>query len=465
MSLAVVVVVVTLVVGGAVATTYPDIDAIVEYIVSDSAQYERLGVLTDNYPSRMSSSQVLEDAIDWCYSEMVAEGMQAHTEDVEVPNWYHNHENDLLALLSPGMQRNLTVTALGSSIGTSGITATALVVSSFEELTNRSADAVGKIVVYDVPFTTYGEAAAYRWHGAEEAAKVGAVASLTMSVTSKSLYTLHKGDSITASIPAGSITTEDAAMLHRMQHRNTPPLLHLVLDCELRGTATSRNLIVDIPGTEIPNELVIVSGHFDTWDDYFPGAHDDGAGTFAAWQVVRALHFTGLSARRTIRAIFWTCEEFGWDLSGYGGESYAAAHASELGNYSLAIEMDSGAFAPSYWSFTGTDEAIEALQPVVEQLNLYGMNTTVIRGPAGVDTEAMERAGVPAMTLEVDVTDTTYYSFHHTRADSFDKVAIKDFNDCSAALAVMTKMVADMDTLLPRTQAKNPKAAFSAGDF
>ncbi|KAH3758667.1 peptidase M28 family protein [Pelomyxa schiedti] len=433
-----------------------ELETLVESLQQDTTQYARMAALCDLYPARISSSPSMDAAIEWILDQLQLEGMEGYTENASVPYWYQNPDGHNLKLLYPGVPRELAVTPLGRSIGTGpdGIEGYVLVVSSFDELNNRSAEAAGKIVVYDVDYVSYGDTVQYRSQGALMAASVGALASLTMSVTPESLYTLHTGGSTEATVPAGSITVEDAKMLHRMQNRGQIPLLHLVLDCENRGTYMSRNVIIDIPGTDYPDEYVIISGHLDSWDMNMAGAHDDAGGTLAAWQVVRSMYRNSIRAKRTVRAILWTCEELG----GYGGRSYAADHLSELDKTSLAVEMDLGVFEPKELSVSGGDKTLAALAPVAETLLDYGLNVTLTPGSGGVDTRAMEEEGVPCMSLipsESIPADGVYYSYHHTRADTPEKVDMGDFNDCSTVMGIIAYVVANMDDLLPHDTTTN----------
>lgn len=433
------------------------VDLLVAAIMSDQVQFERMQEWCDTYPARVSGSQALEDSIDWCMDTMQLDALDAvYTEKAVIPNWHHG-EGDNLRLLEPGYPRRMLVTSLGNSIPTSasGIQAPVLVVSTFDELNARASEAEGKIIVYDAPFTSYSATVPYRSSGAVEAAKVGGIASLTRAITPFSLYTLHTGvmhyDKNVTKIPAGSITMEDAMMLHRIQNRSQTPVINLTLDCEPKGYSVSRNLIAEVTGSEYPEQVVIVSGHTDSWDNGATGAQDDAVGAFGAWQVVRMMAKLGLRAKRTVRAILWTCEEFG----GYGGESYAIEHKTEMGNISLAIEMDNnGAYVPLYFSVDASAEALDMLEPVLAKLQEIA-NITFVSGGGGEDIDPMIEYGVPVMGLstqpDVDVNGySNYFDIHHSSADTVDKLNQDQWNQCVASLAIMSYMVADMDTLLPR---------------
>src|SRR5687767_8698614 len=198
-------------------------DRIIAAALADSAAWNRTAALTDKFGHRLSGSRSLEDALDWILAEMKRDGLEnVHAEPVTVPHWVRGDES---ATLIRPRELKLNMSGLGGSIGTpaEGITAPVLVVNSFEDLTARAAQARGKIVLFDVPFTTYGTTVRYRSIGAIEAAKVGAVASLIRSVGSYSIQNPHTGsmryDTTVKRIPAAALSTEDALMLHRMQQR------------------------------------------------------------------------------------------------------------------------------------------------------------------------------------------------------------------------------------------------------
>ena len=321
-----------------VAEQYRDAaNRIIEAALSDSAAYERLTELVDRFGHRFSGSESLERAIDWILDEMRSDGLSnVHGEEVMVPRWVRGAESAVLVEPRP---RDLAMLGLGGSIGTppGGITAEVLVVEGFAELSNRSDEARGKIVLFDAPWEGYGRTVQYRLRGADAASEAGAVASLIRSVTPYSQQTPHTGamrysDSVPR-IPHAAITPEDAALLHRMQDRGERIVVRLTMSAETHADVPSRNLIGELVGWEFPDEVVILGGHIDSWD-VGQGAMDDGGGVVAAWEAVRLLNDLGLRPRRTIRVVGWTNEENGLR----GGNAYRDAHVSEIDNMVLAIE-------------------------------------------------------------------------------------------------------------------------------
>jgi carboxypeptidase Q len=433
---------------GTIADRYRnDANRIIDAALADSAAWNRLAELTERFGNRFSGSDRLERAIDWIMAEMKKDGLQnVRGEPVMVPRWVRGTES--AELVQPRRQA-LPMLGLGGSIATppAGITGEVLVVNSFDDLKAKAAQARGKIVLFDVPFTAYGQTVVYRTNGAVEAARVGAIASLIRSVTPYSMRTPHTGamryDSTVRRIPHAAITVEDAMMLHRMQDRGEKIVVTLKMSARTLPDAPSRNVMGEIVGTERPDEVIVFGGHIDSWD-VGQGAMDDGGGVMVAWEALRVLQRLGIKPRRTIRVVGWTNEENG----GRGGQGYRDAHKANLEKHVLAIESDGGVFKPQGFGFTGSDQAFE----IVKQIGSLLMRIeagNVTRGGGGADIAPIMALGVPGMSLNVD--GTRYFWYHHTDADTIDKLDPRDMALCVATMAVMAYIVADMPEKLPRS--------------
>ena len=272
-------------------------DRIIAAALADSAAWNRTATLTDKFGHRLSGSKSLEDALDWIMAEMKRDGLEnVRGEPVTVPHWVRGEES--ATLVRPRAVR-LNMIGLGGSIGTpsEGITAPVIVVNDLADLTARAAEVPGKIVLFDVPFTTYGATVRYRSIGAIEAAKVGAVASLIRSVGSYSIQNPHTGsmryDTAVKRIPAAALSAEDAMMLHRMQQRGDEIVLTLKMGARQLPDAQSRNVVAELRGSEKPDEIVVMGGHIDSWDAGV-GAMDDAGGSVAAWEALRLIKKLGL---------------------------------------------------------------------------------------------------------------------------------------------------------------------------
>ena len=421
-------------------------DLIINRAIADSQGYNRLGEMLDTFGPRLSGSSNLEKTLEWIIDEMNEDELEnVHGEDVMVPKWVRGKES--AAMTSPWM-KNLAILGLGGSVGTGpkGLSGEVFVVTSFDDLKSRAGEAKGKIVLYNVPFTTYGETVQYRYRGASEAAKVGGIASLVRSVGPYSMNTPHTGTSAyengVKKIPHAAITLEDAAMMGRMSKLGLTVKVTLYMEAQSFKDVLSQNVMGEIVGSEYPDEVIVLGGHIDSWDAG-QGAHDDGGGCVAAWQAIKLIKDLGIKPKRTIRAVMWTNEENGLR----GGEAYRDAHFNELDNHILAMESDAGVFKPSGFGFSGSDEAFNMLQDIGTLLKRIESGI-ITKGGGGADIGPIMREGVPGMGLKVD--GSRYFWYHHTPADTFDKVDKDEFNRCVATMAVMAYVVADMDERLPR---------------
>jgi carboxypeptidase Q len=438
----------------AVAARYQDeAHRLITAALSDSSAYSRIAELSDRFGSRISGSPALAAAIDWILVKMRADGLaNVHGEPVRVPHWVRGEES--AELVTPRRVR-LHMLGLGGSIGTppGGLTAPVLVVSSFADLQRRAAEAKGKIVIFDVafpdtltPFAAYGAVVPYRVTGAIAAARVGAIASLIRSVASSSLQSPHTGvmiyDSTVRRIPHAALSVEDAELLHRLQDRGEHPTLRLVMRARKLADAPSRNVVAEVVGREHPEEVVVLGGHIDSWD-VGEGAMDDAGGAVASWEAVRLLQRLGLHPRRTVRVVLWTSEEFG----GVGGRAYREAHRADEPRHIAAMESDNGVFSPRGVRFTGSDSARAIVRQIGALLKEIGADS-VTPNAGETDIAPLVADSVPGFGLDVDA--SKYFRYHHSEADTPDKLDPAEVARCVATLAVYAYVIADLPEPLPR---------------
>ena len=421
-------------------------DRLIGAATADSTAYRRLAELTDRFGPRFSGTENLERAIDWILERMKEDGLDhVRGEPVLVPRWVRGRES--AELIEP-RRAALPMLGLGGSIATppAGITAEVLVVSDFDELTRRAAEAKGRIVLFNAPFTNYGATVRYRTQGAIAAARVGAVASLISSVASASMRTPHTGvmsyDSAVQKIPHAAITVEDAQMLARMQQRGQRIVVNLKLEAQTLPDVPSRNVVAELRGREKPDEVVVLGGHIDSWD-VGTGAMDDAGGCIAAWQAVKLMKQLGLRPRRTVRVVMWTNEENGLR----GGNAYRDAHRAEVDKHVFAIESDAGVFKPLGFGVTASEPAFAIIQQIGELLGKIGAGQ-ITRGGGGADIGPIMALGVPGAGLAVQ--GDRYFWYHHSAADTVDKLDPHELNLSTAALAILAYVVADLPEALPR---------------
>jgi carboxypeptidase Q len=407
----------------------------------DTFAWRRLSVLTDSIGARLSGSPALDRAIEWAVAEMKRDGLEnVHTERVMVPRWVRGRES--AEIVEPAHQP-IAMLGLGNSIGTApeGIRADVLVVGSFNELESNARKAAGKIVLFNVDYTTYEETVIYRTDGPSRAARLGAAAALVRSVGPAGLRTPHTGALQYASdapqIPAAAISAEDADRLQRLADRGSHPTVRLVMQAHFEADAESANVVGELRGREKPDEIVVVGGHLDSWD-VGTGASDDGGGCVVTWEALRIMKKLGLRPKRTVRVVLWTNEENGTR----GGLAYRDQHRDELANHVMMLESDNGVFRPTGFGFSGSDGARQTLKAIAGLLRGIGADA-IVPGGGGADTSpSVREARIPSLALVVD--DSKYFQVHHTDADTVDKIDPVEMAKCAAAIAVVTYVVADM---------------------
>lgn len=433
------------------------VDRIVASALERNAAYDRLVELCDDVGHRLSGSAALDRAIDWAVRGMEADGLaNVHREAVQVPMWVRGNES--LQLVEP-RERRLTLLGLGGSVGTppEGIAAEVVVVRDKAELDALDAGAVaGKIVLFNAPMppydpvkgSGYGETVQYRVNGAVWAAEKGAVAALVRSVTARSLMTPHTGGmrygDAKRRIPTAAIAVEDAEQLARFAARGKRVVVRLVMEARDEGEAPSANVVAELRGRERPEEIVLVSGHLDSWDVGM-GAQDDGSGCVIAMEAAALLRRLGLVPRRTIRVVLWVNEENG--MAGVKG--YLAAHAAELPRHVAALESDNGGFRPLGLYVDHEDAGRLKLAAGRLRRMLESCPALVALAAAGVesgesapDVGNFKPSGIPCLGLRVE--GSTYFDYHHTPADTVDKVDRGDLSRCVAVTAAAAWLLGEM---------------------
>ena len=429
---------------GAQVTPAPADDAarILGRALVDDGAWRRLEHLTTRIGHRLSGSPGLELAIHWAAEGMQADGLEnVRLQPVKVPRWVRGRE--WARVVSP-VARELPMLGLGMSVGTpaEGFTAPVVVARSFDELQALGREKVqGRIVAFTPDWEGYGKTVRYRSAGAAAAAKLGALAVLVRSATGRSIASPHTGvlsyEEGVPQIPAASITVEDSEWLKRMAAAGETVTVALRMEARLEGEADSANVIAEIRGSEKPDEVVAMGGHFDSWD-VGQGAHDDGCACMAAWQALAILKQLALRPRRTLRVVLWVSEE----NSGNGGRAYREALGEAVASHVAAIEMDGGCERPTGFGLSTSagesdprsQAALVALRRIAEPLAAIDA-ASVKWGGGGSDIGPLMHDGVPG--LSIDTVGEHYFDWHHTQADTLDKVSPADLRRAVALFALM----------------------------
>jgi hypothetical protein len=425
--------------------------------------YQRLADLADKIGPRLSGSPGAEAAVAQVAAAMSSIGTRVMLQPAKVPHWVRGIETGEIVRYPgqpAGITQKLVLTALGGSIATpaKGLTAQALVVHSFDQLKAHAVEAKGSIVVFDIPYDqnladngqagpAYGEAGEQRFRGPAAAAKLGAAAVLVRSVGGANYRLPHTGvtqwDDGGTKLPCAALSAEDAMLIDRLAAQGAVTL-HLTLTPQILPDVESHNVIADLVGREKPDEVVIVSGHLDSWD-LGTGAMDDGLGVTAAMGVAQVLQSLNLHPRRSVRVIAWMNEENG----SRGSKAYFESVKDSLGTQAAAIESDFGVGRPLGITASATPESMAMLAPAAEVLRAIGAGVLERRdGEVGADVNPLQQHGVPGFAPLID--SRHYFDYHHTAADTLDKVEPDVMRRTVAVLAVLAYTLAEAPDDLPR---------------
>ena len=423
---------------------------LVETALAEGQAYRMPAELTALGP-RLSGSPQAAAAVEWGRQTMLAVGLEnVRLQPVTVPHWVRGPVEEAAVIGSPTVgDAPLTVCALGGSVGTPelGVVGEVLEVHNFEQVRALGERARGKILFYNRPmdprhlntFGAYGSAVNQRSRGAVEAAKVGAVAVLVRSMTTRRDDVPHTGamhySPDVPKIPAAAISTVDADFLSALLKRDGAVRVRLRLSCQTLPDAPSANVIGEIVGSEKPDEVIVLGGHLDSWDKG-QGAHDDGAGCVQAIEALRLIKALGLQPRRTIRAVLFMNEENGQR----GAKAYAEEVEKHGPKHIAAIESDRGGFTPRGFTVKASSDALTRISRwayLFEPMDAARIQP----GYGGVDIDPLNRKfGIPVIGLLVD--SHRYFDYHHSDNDTFDKVNERELHLGAAAMAILAYVLA-----------------------
>lgn len=425
-----------------------------ERALKDERAYALVAGLTGEIGARLAGSPNDLKAREWMVARYRALGFdRVWTEPVSYPVWERGAAS--LLVTSTAEPVRLEIAALGGSMGTKagGVRAAVVQLASLEALNAATPEQLdGRIVFVDQRMDRardgkgYGAISRIRVTGASIAATKGASAFLLRSAGSdQGSGSPHTGmmryENTPTRIPAAALSNAAADRLGELiaQAGSTPVALKLELAARTRGEPyTGANVIAEIRGRELPDEVVVIGGHLDSWD-LGTGAIDDGAGiaiTALAGALIGELE---TAPRRSIRVIAWANEEQGI----YGGKAYAAARTADdtLAQQAIGAESDFGAGRIYALSSKVSAAALPAIAQMVEVLAPLGISQGENTASGGADVGDLAKAGVPVASLNQD--GTYYFDWHHTREDTLDKIDPAALKQNVAAWAVFTYLAAE----------------------
>ncbi|MBK7969874.1 MAG: M20/M25/M40 family metallo-hydrolase [Bacteroidetes bacterium] len=425
---------------------------IFNYCLEEGKSYEWLDYLSNKIGPRLSGSVGAEKAVAWAKMAMEAEGNgSVSLQEVMVPHWERGTKQELTAI-SGNEKKQLRICSLGGSVPTptNGVSANVVEIRNFEELEYMGREKLeGKIIFFNVPmdqkhyhtFHAYGECGKYRYAGAARAAKFGAVGSITRSLTLSLDDYPHTGamgyaDSV-PKIPACAISTKGADELSRMIKLNPETKVELTMDCQSFPDVLSYNVIAEIKGSVFPDEIIVVGGHLDAWDNGH-GAHDDGAGCVQSMELLRIFRDLKIQPKRTIRVVLFMNEENGLK----GALKYAEVAKAKGENHIAALESDAGGFSPRGFSseckFPEKTAVFNKWKPLFEHYGIFEWPTD---DGGGADINRLEDQGTLLIGLMPD--SQRYFDYHHTEIDTFDKVNKRELHLGAASMASLVYLLSE----------------------
>ena len=418
--------------------------------LTNSIAYNNLNELVTTIGARLSGSPEAAKSVEWTKKAMIDAGADSvWLQEVWVPHWVRGDKEEGV-IKSGNNIKQVPVCALGMSIGTpaGGISAQVIEVRTFDELKKLGAEKIkGKIVFYNHPFDqtyintfeAYGEAGRYRWAGASEAARYGAVASIVRSMAINNDDYPHTGsmgynDSL-PKIPAAAISTNGAELLSAMLKANPQTSFFLKQNCRTLDSVLSYNVIGEIKGHEHPEEILVVGGHLDSWETG-NGAHDDGAGVVQSIEVLLLFKTTGVKPKRTIRAVAFMNEENGLK----GGKKYEEIASAKKEKHIVAMESDAGGFTPQGFGLNMKEDKKEKILRWKDLFLPYGLWNWDSEGD-GADISPMTNKGLPGIGLVVD--SQRYFEIHHSAMDDMRFVSRRQLELGAASMAGLLYLISE----------------------
>ena len=416
-------------------------------VLANGECYENLEVLCKDIGARLSGSKEADKAIAWGKTLLEEYGFKnVHLQDVEVPHWSRGDIEEGW-FESKGEKHPTKICALGGSVGSGGpISGQVVEVKTFEDLEVLGREKVeGKIVFFNKAMdpvlintgAAYGGAYYQRGKGASESAKYGAIGCIIRSLTHALDTFPHTGgmsyEDGVKRIPAAALSTVDARKLSKSLKQDPELKYMLNLSCVKYENKIQANVIGEIPGTEFPDQYIVVGGHLDSWD-IGEGAHDDGAGIVQSIEVLRTMQALGIKLKRTLRVVLYINEENGNN----GGKTYAErAKQSEMYHFA-AIESDAGGFTPRGFRFDGQDHHYSTFKTWSDLFDPYNIHI-FRRGHTGVDIGPLKDGRVALFGLVPD--SQRYFDFHHSDNDRFENVNKRELELGAATVASLVYLI------------------------
>ena len=416
--------------------------------LSEEKAYSWLTTLTKDIGHRLAGSDNSYKAINWAKATIDTFGLdRVWLQPVIVPHWERGKSEQVIMVSKEVGAYTLLAYALGNSVGSgpNGVRGDVVEVQSLDDLRALpDSDVDGKIVFFNRPmdlgqistFSAYGGAADQRTSGPVLAAEKGAIGVAIRSLSTRQDDYPHTGmtqlsDKID-NIPSVALSTKDATFLSESLKKG-PADLVIYTHCRMLADTMSYNVIGEIKGTTHPEEIILVGGHFDSWD-VGEGAHDDGSGCMHSMEVLYRLRKMGYKPNRTIRCVLFMNEENGLK----GGKAYADTAAVHNEYHMAAIESDAGGFTPQAFGVSAganasLDTALAHMSVIMDLMEPYDIE--IKAGGGGADIGPLKPNAGLLFGLRPDT--SKYFDFHHSDLDVLENVHPRELANGSAAMTAL----------------------------
>ncbi|WP_405385131.1 M20/M25/M40 family metallo-hydrolase [Maribacter sp. LLG6340-A2] len=427
------------------------IKAFYDSALTNATGYHWLNYLSNQIGGRLSGSVQAQQAVDYTKLQLDSLGVdKVWLQPVMVPKWVRGTPEFAYYETTPGMTTNVAICALGGSVATppKGLKAKIVEVEGIEALEQLGEKEIaGKIVFFNKPmdptsintFEAYSNCVDQRYAGAMEASKYGAVGVIVRSMNLRLDDYPHTGSMgygdqpVSERIPAAAISTNGAELLSTSLKLNPDINFYFKQNCKQFQDVESYNVIGEITGSTLPNEIIVVGGHLDSWD-LGDGSHDDGAGCVQSMEVLNLFKTTGYRPKRTIRVVLFMNEENGLR----GGNAYADWASKGKEHHIFALESDSGGFTPRGFTLDATDkeiENIEAWKPLFKPYLIHFFE----KGFGGADIGPLKKSTNQNIVLAGLRPDSQrYFDYHHAENDTFEQVNQRELQ---LGAATMTSLI------------------------
>ncbi len=416
---------------------------IFDIALTEGHAYENLRSLCKDVGARLSGSPEAEKAVKWAKQLLESYDFDSvWLMPVKVPHWQRGDIEE-----AGFAKRKMSIKTLGGSVASNGkIEAEVIEVRSFEELDSLGEENVsGKIVFFNRALDrrlistgeAYGGCVGYRWRGASKASQHGAVAVFVRSLSHQKDKHAHTGsmsyEEGIKKIPAVALSIEDSDYLSEQLKQGANGLAYLHINPQTLPDKISYNVIGELTGSELPDEIITFGGHLDSWD-VGEGAHDDGAGVVHSIEALRLMKYSGYQPKRTLRCVLFMNEENG----NRGGWTYADSAIAKGEKHIAALESDAGGFVPRGFTMDGSPEQLKIMQSWASLLKPYKLHI-FDKGWGGVDIAPLKKQRVPLIGLRPD--DQRYFDHHHSDTDVFENVHRRELELGAASFASMIYLI------------------------